>query len=86
MGICEIKQYCRYCSHLCTGNGIWCDAKQKILSESTAKAVNHCNDFDFCEVDAFFENEAGYRPRGKYKPLQPDIDEIGENQIRMDDV
>lgn len=82
----EIKQYCRYCNHLHTGNGIWCDAKEKELSESTAKSVNHCKLFLFNGMDAFFENTEGYKPRQPYNPRQPDIDEIAENQICMDGV
>lgn len=77
MDTCK-KQYCRYCSHLCTGNGIWCGAKEKILSESTAKTVNHCKLFDFNEIDAFAENDKGYKPR------QTVIDEVSENQIYIE--
>lgn len=80
----RMKQYCRYCIHLHTGNGIWCDEKEKELSERTAKTVNHCKQFDFCGMDAFMENTEGYKPRQPYKTRQPGIDEIGENQIWMD--
>ena len=79
-----MKQYCRYCSHLFTGNGIWCDAKQKIIPECTAKAVNRCKQFDFNEIDAFFENEKGYKPRGQYKPRKTCVDEVSENQLQME--
>ena len=57
-----MKQYCRYCSHLHTANGIWCDEKKTELHESTTKAVNHCKMFEFCEIDAYFET-GGYKPR-----------------------
>jgi hypothetical protein len=77
-----MKQYCRYCSHLCTGNGIWCDAKQKILSESTTKSVNHCKDFDFCEIDAYFETD-GYKERSERRTI-PKVDEVSENQLLME--
>lgn len=36
----EMKQYCRYCSYLCTGNGTWCEKKQKEIADSTAKTEN----------------------------------------------
>ena len=62
-----MKQYCRYCGYLVTGNGIYCTLKQKELSESYAKHTNKCKDFVFNEVDAFFENEKPYHPRSKYK-------------------
>lgn len=57
-----MKQYCRYCAHIVTGNGTWCSKKEKELAESTAKSVNHCKEFEFCEIDAFFETD-GYKPR-----------------------
>lgn len=66
-----MKQYCRYCSHLVTGNGIWCDEREKTFSENYAKSVNQCKYFNFCEIDAFWENEQGYRPR-KEKLLHDD--------------
>ena len=61
-----MKQYCRYCAHLACGNGTWCSKRNKEMSDSAAKRVNHCNDFDFCEIDAFCENLAGYHPREPY--------------------
>lgn len=48
-----MKQYCRYCSYLCTGNGTWCEKKQKEIADSTAKTENHCKQFLFCELDAY---------------------------------
>ncbi len=48
-----MKQYCRYCSHLCTGNGIWCDWQRREISEAAAKAQNRCRDFAFTPIDAF---------------------------------
>lgn len=36
-----MRQYCRYCNNLVTGNGIYCCAKNKNIAESTAKSVNH---------------------------------------------
>ena len=76
-----MKQYCRYCVHLFTGNGIWCDEKRVEMRESTAKCVNHCDSFEFCEMDAFFETN-GYKPR---QPKKTVIDEIGENQLRLEE-
>ena len=57
-----MKQYCRYCNNLVTGNGTYCTAKNKEIADSTAKAVNHCELFEFNEMDAFFETD-GYKPR-----------------------
>ena len=62
-----MKQYCRYCAHLAYGNGTWCSEHKKEMSDSTAKRVNHCKDFAFCEIDAFCENLAGYHPREPYR-------------------
>lgn len=58
-----MKQYCRYCIHCCTGNGNWCEAKEKEYSTAYFKRVNNCKLFEFCEMDAFAENPNPYRPR-----------------------
>ena len=73
-----MKQYCRYCRWLVTGNGIWCEKRQRTYSESYAKTANNCGDFELNVVDAFFENEKGYRPR-EPKPITED------NQITFGD-
>lgn len=57
-----MKQYCRYCNNLVTGNGTYCTAKKKTMEDSTAKSVNHCKQFEFNEIDAFAETD-GYKPR-----------------------
>lgn len=62
-----MAQYCRYCCYLCTGNGIWCDKQGREIREATAKSPNRCHDFAFCPMDAFAENEKGYRPRTQKK-------------------
>ena len=62
-----MKQYCRYCIHCHTGNGNWCDAKEREYSDSYFKIVNNCKLFDFCEIDAFLENQKPYRPREEYR-------------------
>ena len=58
-----MTQYCRYCSFLVTGNGIYCTELNKEISEKHAKRVNKCNSFDLNTIDAFGENEKGYIPR-----------------------
>ena len=62
-----MTQYCRYCVNLVAGNGTWCEKRQKEMSDSAAKRLNHCKDFDFNEIDAFFENPNPYRPREPYR-------------------
>lgn len=57
-----MKQYCRYCAYLVTGNGTYCEKRQKELSDSYAKHINNCKDFEFCEIDAYCET-SGYKPR-----------------------
>lgn len=79
-----MAQYCRYCIHLATGNGIWCGKHEKVMAESTAKVPNRCNDFDFCEIDAFAENMQPYRPRTPRKKEAPQTeDTITDNQISL---
>ena len=62
-----MKQYCRYCVHCHTGNGNWCDKKEREYSDSYFKRANNCKDFVFCEIDAFMENPNPYKPREAYK-------------------
>ena len=77
-----MKQYCRYCIHCCTGNGNWCEAKEKEYSTAYFKSVNNCKLFEFCEIDAFAENPNPYRPRDKYKKHET-VDEVTKNQIML---
>ena len=78
-----MKQYCRYCAYLVTGNGIYCSAKNKEMAENTAKTINHCKEFEFNEIDAFFETN-GYKPRTTKKAennncVQMQFEESGVN-------
>lgn len=74
-----MKQYCRYCVYLTTGNGIYCSKKKKFYSENSAKSVNNCPHFDFIEIDAFFENMLPYHPRPR--PMQQ-----CEGQLSFEDI
>lgn len=78
-----MKQYCRYCNNLVTGNGTYCTAKNKEMRDSTAKSVNHCKEFEFNEMDAFFETD-GYKPRSarRIKPKDKSFEQlemVGDN-------
>ena len=65
-----MTQYCRYCAHLMTGNGIWCEANEKEMTESQAKHTNKCREFDFVSMDAF-DPDREYHPQPKRaKPLE----------------
>lgn len=57
-----MKQYCRYCIYLVTGNGTYCEKHERELRDSYCKSTNKCKDFEFCEMDAYAET-AGYKPR-----------------------
>lgn len=58
-----MKQYCRYCTNLVVGNGIYCTKRNRECSEQYAKSTNNCGDFELNVIDAFGENERGYQPR-----------------------
>lgn len=60
-----MAQYCRYCAWCCYGDFTWCEKRQKIMSEVSAKRSNRCKDFVLNPIDAFHENERGYVPRRK---------------------
>lgn len=72
-----MAQYCRYCTHLVTGNGIYCTAKNKTMAESTAKSANHCKEFELNKIDAFFETDG-------YKPREPKKTENWTERMRFD--
>ena len=74
-----MKQYCRYCAHLVTGNGIYCEKRKRTYSESYAKSTNNCGDFELNVIDAFFENERGYQSR-EPKP------EVDDRQITFEEL
>lgn len=57
-----MKQYCRYCAYLCVGDVPYCSVREQTMSDASAKRVNKCKDFGFCEIDAFGETD-GYRPK-----------------------
>lgn len=62
-GVVRVKQYCRYCCYLIVGDAIYCSMQDKTMTEATAKSVNRCHDYALNPIDAFGENENGYRPR-----------------------
>jgi hypothetical protein len=48
---------------LVVGSGIYCTKRNREYSEQYAKSTNNCGDFELNVIDAFFENERGYKPR-----------------------
>jgi len=57
-----MNQYCRYCNNLVTGNGTYCEAKEKEISDRAASRINHCKKFEFNEIDAY-DIKRKYKPR-----------------------
>ena len=70
-----MKQYCRYCANCIYGDVVWCDELEKVISEASAKTVNHCKHFVFCEGDVF-------NPLHKYKPMQK-REKIDNGQLEL---
>lgn len=60
-----MMQYCRYCAYMCCGDANYCSEKKRTFSDYYIKRVNNCRSFIFNEIDALFENKAGYKPRPK---------------------
>ena len=73
-----MKQYCRYCAHAHYGDVVYCDIKNIIIQETTAKRVNTCKDFGFNEIDVFSYGDLDK----KYKPREPTMKQC-EGQIRL---
>lgn len=59
-----MKHYCRYCSHCCSGDVVYCEKLKRAMSEDKAKRVNNCKDFEFNEIDVF-NPEHTYKERKK---------------------
>ena len=79
-----MAQYCRYCTYLCVNRGPYCEVKGKLLTESSCKRPNNCENYDFvdCEPeyqDAFMENIKGYRPRKRNQS-------VPDGQLRLEDM
>ena len=64
-----MKQYCRYCAELCVNNVPYCQAKKKVMAESSCKRANKCKDFCFADVEPEFQDAFG--ETNGYKPRQP---------------
>ena len=61
-----MKQYCRYCANCVCGDVVYCSEFHKVMSETSAKSVNHCKKFDFNPIDALsFDLNKTYKPREK---------------------
>ena len=65
-----MAQYCRYCSALVVGDLPYCTTKKKQIPEHLAKTTNYCPHYDLNPIDAFGENEKGYKPRHPKEPEQ----------------
>lgn len=72
-----MKQYCRYCCNLVTGNGIYCTEKAQEITEAVTRSPNRCHSFAYNPIDAFGEKETGYQPR---QPKKKQCD----GQIRLE--
>ena len=75
-----MKQYCRYCAYCSYADGCYCSKKNKPMSESAAKRVNACKDFEFNEIDVFYMGDM----TKTYKPRIKKVDECKERQLRIE--
>lgn len=58
-----MKQYCRYCAHAIECDaGVYCGAKDEVMSDESAKRINSCKKFDFLCIDVF-DLDRKYHPR-----------------------
>ena len=66
-----MKQYCRYCASLCNGDVLYCDEKDKILSEAQIKRPNKCKEYVYCGFD-----ENGFKHTVKERKQKKKTDNI----------
>lgn len=77
-----MKQYCRYCNNLVTGNGIYCAELKKERSEASTKVVNYCKHFEYNEIDAY-DLDHKYKPK---RQVPRDADDTIEGQMTIFDL
>ena len=77
-----MKQYCRYCSSLVTGNGIYCTFLNKEKTEASTKVVNYCKYFEFNEIDAY-DLDHKYKP--KVRKPRDSLNDVIEGQMTIFD-
>ena len=65
------RQYCRYCAFCVSGNGLWCTALEKELTENYIKHTNTCKDFALSELGDV-ETGRKYQPHRIYHGKQID--------------
>lgn len=71
-----MKQYCKFCCRCFLGDVYYCNAFDKVLTDSGIKHPNNCKEFILSE---FGDVDTGkpYKPRER---KEPDID---ENQMKL---
>ena len=58
-----MRQYCRYCAELKNGDALYCEVKDRVLSDVQIKRANNCKCYVYCGFD---ENGFEHKPR-QYK-------------------
>ena len=48
-----MNQKCRYCAYCIVGNVAYCELKNKVMSDASAKRLNKCAEFEFNPMDAY---------------------------------
>lgn len=76
-----MKQYCRYCVHLCVNNVPYCDKHNETRSRSSCTHPNNCKDFEFADCEPEFQDAFG--ETNGYKPRRPRKSQKIEGQISM---
>lgn len=76
-----MKQYCRYCIHLCVNNVPYCDKYSETKSRSSCTHPNNCKDFEFADCEPEFQDAFG--ETNGYKPRRPRKSQQIEGQISM---
>ena len=52
-----MKHKCRYCTNCIVGDAVYCELKDKTMSDTAAKRTNKCAEFEFNPMDAFCEKD-----------------------------
>lgn len=56
-----MTQYCRYCNHMASGDGNYCEVKNRTFTDKQICRTNKCKHFEFNPIDVLTYET--YKPR-----------------------
>ncbi len=79
-----MKQYCRYCG-ACHGIDVglyYCNEKEKVMSESETKRVNHCKDYGYTTCGDVITGKQ-YQPKKTHKKHSEQLSQYEQMSLEV---